>query len=130
MKTRTQILTIIILSLFLFIKVFALGMSMHDPNHMFMGLCPFMSSTESFCEMQVLEHIADWNTMFVSTLATWLLLVEMITLIFFVFYLAKKIFSPPPTTVNFYPQHHPDYKVFFYLQNFFSRGILHPRLYA
>lgn len=65
------ILTAIVITLFLLIAesgpFLMLGMSHNDMDGMSsMARCPFMTGTESICDMNAMLHLSIWKTLFTS----------------------------------------------------------------
>lgn len=133
MKTAGKILSLTLLVLFIGTMFFSLfhmstGMNMSGG----MSDCPFMSHEEVVCSMNLTDHIGAWKSAFVSIIPTFtLLLLVVVTLVAIVSIapnLLKKIqcISPPSHRWihkwSYTFSHRP-------LQELFSNGILHPKLF-
>ncbi len=103
----------------------------HASNH-----CPFMHHSEALCVASTFEHIEEWQSVFVGVLPLLTFLVLIASVILF----SVRNFSLLPTLKQDYDlvktrillQHVlQTVRTFWYrpLQQFFSLGILHPKLY-
>ncbi|MBY0473326.1 hypothetical protein K2Q00_03565 [Patescibacteria group bacterium] len=68
-QSTAKILLLFGLATFLFLGVFGMphSMIMGPDGNMTMSNCPFMSGQAAVCNMNPLEHIAAWQSMFTST---------------------------------------------------------------
>lgn len=134
MSLVTKILSFVLLTFFLGTMFFSLfhmstGMDMSGS----MTDCPFMAYEEVFCPMNLADHIGAWKSVFTSTTLTPTLLLAVVGVALLVASIApnllrKKIhyFSTPiprwleirTYTFSYRP-----------LQELFSNGILHPKLF-
>lgn len=112
--------------MFFSVAAFGVMISMMGSGHEMMSGCPFADGGAAICPMNVVAHIAAWQSYFVATIP-FLLLGALLALV--TFFVAC---SPRKEILNF--------KRFFTFSSFipaptflasaFSRGILHPKLYA
>lgn len=90
--------------------------------------CPFMG-TAAICNMSPIEHLSEWQSMFVTTTqqfgAAALLLLLALAL---AWHFLQSFLTPPPKQV-FVRRHRYKERVFDPLRLLFSRGILNPKLY-
>mgnify|MGYP001567940350 CR=1 FL=1 len=130
--------TLLILSLvaFLLFGFFGLShssMAMGADGNMIMSNCPFMSGQVAACKMDILEHIATWQSMFTGILShtgstLMLMLVAALALAFLWAHLrwppTNRVFASTRLLVRReYVPPAPS------LQELFSSGILNPKLY-
>ncbi len=99
-----------------------------------MSNCPFMiNDSSSLCQMSVSEHMQKWQEMFaaiVSKVASIPLLLVVLS-VSFVYSLSQFTLAPPLTQIlKRYKKEHPDIRALNPLLMAFSKGILHPKLYA
>lgn len=115
----------------LFIGVFGMNLSMSMQDDSKMSGCPLMVNSSSFCQMSVTEHISKWQQMFLAIPFSGALFI-LLGLVFAVWYLSQiNYFSlSPPIRLRLYKREHPDIKLFDNLLLAFSKGILHPKIYA
>jgi hypothetical protein len=94
--------------------------------------CPFMPGSKAVCQMSPIDHVEHWRQAFISMPA------EMINLMLFSTILAFSVLSliianslsPPDKLGLLYLRESNEVKIFNYLISLFSRGLLHPRIYA
>jgi len=134
MKTLNKSLSVILLPLFLL--TFFLGL-FHAPMNMDMtegesSGCMFMLHEETFCPMSLTDHLEAWKDTFLSITPQLLLLLVGVAML--------AIASIPPNLMKqrlfFYippPSHTLRERVYTFtyraLQELFSNGTVHPRLY-
>ena len=111
-----------------FLSLSHVGMGMN--GEMSMSECPFMSEMV-ICDMNALEHLAGWQSIFSSILAPEIIVWSLILLAVIALPYWTRFFSPPKDTLirlRFAPLHNrvPIPSIFQYL---FSKGILHPKLF-
>jgi len=133
MNKATKILSVILLALFLgtmFFSLFHMSMGMDMSGGM--TDCPFMSHEEVICPMNLADHIGAWKSVFASVAPTLTLLLAVAGVAVFVASIAPNLlgrvrYASPPLcrwlqtriyTFSYRP-----------LQELFSNGILHPKLY-
>lgn len=122
--------SILILALFLgamFLSLFQMSSAMDMSQGM--SDCPFMSHSEVICSMDVTDHIGAWQSVFASVLPTTFTLIVLLFVAistFPAFFLKKYKPSPP-----LYKQIRERIYTYFHrpLQELFSNGILHPKLF-
>lgn len=119
-------LTIGLLLTFTVVAAFGVMISMMGSGHEMMSGCPFADGGVAICPMNVVAHIATWQSYFVATIPFLFLGALLALATFFVAFSPRKeifhfgrffasfAFIPAPT----------------FLASAFSRGILHPKLYA
>lgn len=133
MKSVSKLLSLTLL-------VFFLGTMFFSLFHMSMGMdmsggmtdCPFMSHEEVICPMNLADHIEAWKSVFLSAVPSLTLLLAVAGMAVFVASVAPNLlrkiqYASPPLqrwlevrtyTFSYRP-----------LQELFSNGILHPKLY-
>ena len=125
------------LGAFLFLGVFGMShstMNMGPDGSMTMSNCPFMSGQAVVCNMNPLEHIAAWQSMFATTfqqngsdLLTLLLVALALALVWTrSFWPRSKQYLQPAFSI---PQHRKERLPLPLLQELFSNGILNPKLF-
>lgn len=126
-------IAIIALLSFTFVVFLGLGFSMSMDASGNMANCPWANDVSSVCPMNVNEHIANWQQLFVVNprphvaLALLILLSAGIT----IFVLEKlKNFDLFTEYYQRYKQEHPDIVLFNYLNLAFADGILQPKIFA
>lgn len=128
-----KILSITLLTLFIGTMFFSLfHMSMGKDMTGGMTDCPFMERGEVICPMNLADHIGAWKSAFLSTAPTLTLLLAVAGIAVFVASVAPNLlrkiqYASPPSqrwlevrtyTFSYRP-----------LQELFSNGILHPKLF-
>ncbi len=93
--------------------------------------CPFMSEFSVICSMSPMEHIEAWQHMFTAIPGTMTLMLLVSVLMLFGSRLFADFFSPPRLELSLRTQFSETQNLFAhsYLQDFFSRGILNPKLF-
>jgi len=133
MNWVTKILSFTLLMFFLgtmFFSLFHMSMGMDMSGGM--DDCPFMAHEEVICPMNLMDHIGVWKSVFASVAPTFTLLLAVAGVAVFVASIAPNLlrrvqYASPPVCrwlqtriYNF------SYRT---LQELFSNGILHPKLY-
>lgn len=115
----------------LFIGGFGMNLSMSIQNDGKMSKCPLMVQSSSFCQMGIVEHISKWQEMFLAIPFSGALFL-LFGLVFAVWHLSQRNYFSlsPPISLRLYKREHPDIKLFDNLLLAFSKGILHPKIYA
>jgi len=133
MSRINKILSVLILTFFLgtmFFSLFHMSMGMNMSGGM--TDCPFMSHGEVICPMNLIDHIGAWKSVFLSAVPTLTFLLAVVGIAVFVASVAPNLlrkieYASPPLcrwlevrtyTFSYRP-----------LQELFSNGILHPKLY-
>lgn len=117
-----------------FLGIFHFDMDMTSDGQMSSGC--FMPGMSTICQMDPIEHITEWQSMFTaipgnSDVLTILLI--LLTSVLLGFVLIKRSThphlsqSPPSKSLSFYQRRH--VPIVSHIQEAFSNGILHPRLY-
>jgi hypothetical protein len=129
----TRILSITLLTFFLGTMFFGLfHMSMGMDMSEGMSDCPFMSHEEVICPMNLADHIGAWKSVFLSVAPTLTLLLAVAGIAVFVVSVAPNLLR---MTQYASPLLHRYLRTRTYtfsyrpLQELFSNGILHPKLY-
>ena len=122
------------------ILLFLLGTMFVSLFHLSMGMdmmggttdCPFMSHQEVVCQMNLADHIGAWKDTFLSVVPTLTLLMAVAGIAMLVASVApnllqKTLYTSPPVcrwllTKTYTFSYRP-------LQELFSSGILHPKLF-
>ncbi len=105
--------------------------SMPLNEHGKMTNCPFMGNSSSMCQMSATRHIAKWQELF-----TFIKKDGSSSFVFFiivVILILKPYYNndPPLSKFRFYlKKYRQERALFNYLLLVFSRGILHPQVYA
>lgn len=123
--------TFIALLIFIFIAFFGLNLSMPIDKDGKMSNCPVMEHSSSLCQMGTAEHIAKWQQMFTATLQSGSLFFLALLAVAFIYISHKRQTDLQSSyfAFRYYLYKHPDVKLFNYLTQAFSDGILHPKLY-
>jgi len=133
MKIVAKILSITILTLFLGAMFSSL---LHTPSHMGMSgdiemtNCPFMSHDSALCEMNLASHVGAWKTTFLAIIPILNILLMSLGSLVLIISFTSNIFSRSkyiePRIFNYIKE-----CTFIYrpLQNLFSQGILHTKLF-
>ncbi len=126
---QLKIISAVAITLFAVIAVFGLGISMNTiDSHGSMSNCPFMNGVASICQMNLWEHIAQWQSLFSPAVPVMFLLFSILVLVFHFFsrepikHLWRARFSEMKLR-DFIP------KFFDHIHLALSGGILHPKLY-
>lgn len=132
-QKNLRLLTTLVIALFIFIGVFGLSMSMPTDKHGMMTSCPFMINKSSICNMSATDHIAKWQQMFTTTLQSSNLFLLALVAVAFIYVSLKRqtdLRSSSYYAHRYYLYKNPEVKLFNYLTQAFSDGILHPKIYA
>jgi|GEM_PF-281210 len=130
MKKIASIATLTIFLGALFASLFHMSTGMNMTGDM--TDCPFMEGGEVLCQMNLADHMGAWKDAFVSAIPTIVTLLVATGAIVFVASANPFFFGsnrkPIPIRLN---AHHPRTYSFSYrpLQELFSSGILHPKLF-
>ena len=120
------VLTIFLGVMFISLFLMAIGMSMsgHQSN------CPFMAHEESWCPMNLVDHIDGWKTAFLSITTTIVLLLAVVgTLVTSVTpFIFKFKRNTVPILYRQFIQKRYSYS-YRPLQELFSNGIINPKLF-
>ena len=119
-----------ILLLFMAISMAGLGMSMMTDAQGHMGNCPLMNGLSSICKMNVFEHLASWQSLFVSLAPNILnlsLALFSLALIFVAFIFSDE--SPQNIRLESSSLPREQVSLFNPLRIAFARGILHSKIY-
>jgi hypothetical protein len=132
----SQVMQRVIGGLFLLSLVVSLGFGyFHVKNMGVMDMpmpgCPFMSEFSVVCSMSPIEHIEAWQHMFTAIPGTMALMLLVGVLMLFGLRSFTVFFSPPSLDVSLRTQFSRAQGDFThnYLQEFFSRGVLNPKLF-
>lgn len=127
------------LSALVFTLIF-LGAMFGGLFHLTMGMditgniagCPFMTNERALCSMSVLDHIGSWQSAFSAVVPSLVLLLSALVAAVLVLLVApnlllKRKFREPPLSRELI------HRTYLYsyrpLQELFSNGILHPKLF-
>ena len=124
----TTLLTFFLGAMFFSLFHMSIGMDMTGG----MSDCPFMAHEEVICPMNLADHIEAWKSVFLSTVPTLALLLAVAGVAVFVASVAPNLlrkiqYASPPLcrwvqTRTYTFSYRP-------LQELFSNGILHPKLF-
>lgn len=98
-----------------------------------MADCPFMSHEKTLCSMNFIDHIGAWKFAFISIVPTLTLLLSVVVIMVAIVSVAPNLLQKrqyaPPRTYRWILQR---IYTFSYrsLQELFSNGILHPKLFG
>lgn len=113
-----------------FLSLFQMPASMGMPGEM--SGCPFMSHEEVVCSMSSLDHLAAWQSAFTATVPSFVLLILALIAAVALSAVAPNLFGrltyfEPPLLRSVRERTY----TFSYrpLQELFSNGILHPKLF-
>jgi hypothetical protein len=133
MKSVSKLLSLTLL-------VFFLGTMFFSLFHMSMGMdmsggmtdCPFMSHEEVICPMNLADHIGAWKSVFLSVVPSLTLLLAVAGMAVFVAAVAPNLLRKIQYALS--PlQRWLELRTYTFsyrpLQELFSNGILHPKLY-
>jgi hypothetical protein len=133
MNWASKILSFTILTFFLgtmFFSLFHMSMGMDMSGGM--TDCPFMSHEEVICQMNLADHIGAWKSVFLSVVPTITLLLAVAGVAVFIASIAPNLlrkihYASPPLCRGLQTKTY----TFSYrpLQELFSSGVLHPKLY-
>ncbi|MDC1205654.1 hypothetical protein N8083_02290 [Candidatus Pacebacteria bacterium] len=131
----TKILSAILLVLFLgtmFFSLFHVSSGMEMSGTMGMSDCPFMSHEEVLCSMNFTDHISAWKTAFLSITPTLTILLLAAGTIALIASIAPNLLLKPRYAIPILRKHIQERTYTFSyrpLQELFSNGILHPKLF-
>lgn len=127
---------ILALSIFIFVSIFGLSLSMDKGENGTMSSCKFMYEESQVCQMSLADHLSSWQNMFAAisdSQAFYLFL----TVIFLGFsFLTFSILTKSQGNVLFldsrqhYKQGNFEIKLFDWLLIAFSKGTIHPKIFA
>lgn len=133
MLVTTKLLSVFVLVVFLgtmFFTLFHMSMGM-DMSEGMAG-CPFMSHEQVICPMNLADHIGAWESAFVAIVPTLILLIAILGSVAFIISIAPNLirkirYLSLPLNRCFHKRTY----AFSYrpLQELFSSGILHPKLF-
>lgn len=128
----TQFVHISVLLLFLAISVWGIHIGMHTDMANHMPGCTFMSGGDVFCQMNITEHIAKWQRLFIALLPFSIVLLLLVVASRFFFNFYKRVLYNPHIyiPIRSSPEKNPNVKLQQYLLLAFQDGILQPRIYA
>lgn len=94
--SNQKILALLLVATILLVGIFApLGMAGMGDHHMAGAeRCPFMPTQAVLCEMNIMAHIASWQTLF-SALSPEFFASLLLTLLLLSFVFLKRVFAPP-----------------------------------
>jgi len=135
MKIISKLLSISLLILFLgsmFGILFHSSSHINMSDNMGMQNCPFMAHDSALCTMDLTSHVNAWKTTFLAIIPTFnivfIALGALIFIVSFTSYLFSK--SRYPTKIIFNcTQGYKNNFIYRPLQDLFSQGILHPKLF-
>jgi len=128
-KFTTTLLTIVFLGA-MFGSLFHLTMSMDMTGEM--SGCPFTAQGETICSMSTLDHIGTWQSAFLTTVPGLTLLLSVLAAAVVILSVAPNVLLKPKYRITAIPKEIVErIYTFSYrpLQELFSSGILHPKLF-
>lgn len=97
-----------------------------------MSNCPFMAHEEVICPMDLANHISIWKTVFMATIPPLEFLLVIVTVIAFIANFPSHLLVPRGIPILFFFRQLQE-RIYTYtyrpLQDFFSNGILNPKLF-
>lgn len=114
----------------MFVSLFHMSMGMDMTGNM--SDCPFMSHEEVVCSMSIADHIGAWKSAFLAVTPTVILLLAVVGSVAFVASFAPRLFVLERRLIRIlHSQLRERTYTFSYrpLQELFSSGILHPKLF-
>jgi len=133
MSRVNKILSVVLLTFFLgtmFFSLFQMSVGMDMSGGM--TDCPFMSHEEVICPMNLADHMGAWKSVFLSVTPTLTLLLAVAGIAAFVTSIAPNLLQRiqyPLPSQNRWLQIRTYTFSYRPLQELFSNGILHPKLY-
>lgn len=128
-----KILIPLVLSFFVFVSVFGVNAAMNHEENGQMGNCPFMGEMTAICSMNAVEHLSVWIQTFLTIpIKSYVTVLLGILLIYFALNVkpVKEKFSQLFIIKSAILERQRYPQVFNHLRAFFSKGILHSRIYA
>lgn len=129
-RTVGAVVTGIFLSV-MFLSLFHMPVGM-DMSGSMSSDCPFMSHEEVICSMSTLDHLTAWKSAFMAILPSLTLLLLAIAAVALVLSVAPNLFQRQKYRLTL-PTHYLKERTYSYsyrpLQELFSNGILHPKLF-
>lgn len=126
--------SLLILAIFLIplSSFFALKSSMNMENDGIMSNCVFTVDRSEGCQMTISQHLGKWQQIFTldSSSNQFLLLLTLLTAGTAFIFLKEFLSLYLDNFYVRYKRENPDLKLFDYLLLAFSKGILHPKIYA
>lgn len=126
---------IVIAILTFFLGTMFIGLFHMSTNMSMVGMedCPFMAHDEIVCPMNLADHIGAWKSVFLAVIPNTLLLFLVIGTIALITAIAPHLFVPKRWSVQkiLFTQLRERIYTFYHrlLQEFFSDGILNPKLF-
>ncbi len=133
-KNVADVFLVLGLMAFLFLGIFGMShstMGMGPDGSMAMTNCPFMTGQAVVCNMNPLEHIAAWQSMFTSTLAQNGSMFILLFLAALALVWTRSLWPPPEKALGstFRILHREEHLPPSLLQELFSSGILNPKVF-
>ena len=132
--TMTRTVWAVVTSIFLsvmFLSLFHMPVGM-DMSGGMSSDCPFMSHEEVICLISTLDHLTAWKSAFLAVLPSLTLLLLVAAVIVLVLSVAPNLLQRQRYRVT-QPIHYRKERIYSYsyrpLQELFSNGILHPKLF-
>lgn len=134
LKSQKYVLNILVVIAFLVMSFWSLYSMPMDENGMMVN-CPFMNGFVSFCQMNLSEHINQWQQFFTVIREKSLFLLSPVLLVFIpvaLFTINARAHDKQQLqqSRNYLYQYRPEIKLFDCLLIAFSQGILNPKIYA
>lgn len=113
-----------VITLFILVSSFGIVTTMNVSHDGTMINCPLMTTSVSFCKMNLADHLNWWKELFVGIFVFFILSTILINR------LTYATLAPPQMKRLFlFQKQHPDIKLQNWLAAAFSDGILHPKIY-
>lgn len=133
--TNAKVLTVVLVLTLSSISIFTLGTHINMDNKDSMSSCLLMiTEQESLgCQMTIAQHVNQWQQMFIAISGSNILMLFFLTLLPLGLALLSKQFMLDPPSLQLYKRYIKEnfqFKLFDYLLQAFSSGVLHSKIYA
>lgn len=133
MKSITKYLAIITLFALSSLGILGLNLSMDMEDNNQMSNCLFMPADSGQCQMSITDHLSKWQGMFLAVLDSSLILILFTILSLGLIFSVIRYSSTDPPEIylgEHLKKENSRLKLFDYLLQAMSRGILHSKIYA
>lgn len=133
LRQSSVLTTMFVTASFIFITLFGLNLSMRMDKMGHMSRCPLVNDQSSICSMSFADHMTKWQQLFTAdhqlqNLAIFLSLLAM-TFVYFIIRRDTQLSESALYIYRYHKQRQIEAKLFNPLQQAFSDGIIHPKLY-
>ena len=133
MKSLTKYLVIVTLFALSSLGIFGLNLNMETGDSNQMSNCLFMPADSGQCQMSITDHLSKWQGMFLAVLDSSLVLIIFTVLSLGLIFSVIRYTSIDPPQLYLYERlkkENSRLKLFDYILQAMSRGILHAKVYA